>query len=117
MAYIGCIGGRTPSPPMFFSSDFGPHPQNRDAALFYAWSAAMTFAIRHLSVLSYAQGFTLWHYKTGPAPLDEAARPGFFDDAADMLAPGDMVLVSGAKGGRILFVTATAPEVATGPLG
>jgi hypothetical protein len=25
----------------------------------------MAFAIRNLSVLAYANGFTLWHYKSG----------------------------------------------------
>jgi hypothetical protein len=77
----------------------------------------MKFAIRHLSVLAYAQGFTLWHYKTGTAPLDAACVPGFFNAAADMLAAGDMVMVSGPSGGRILCVAATVPEVATAPLG
>jgi hypothetical protein len=76
----------------------------------------MDFAIRNLSVLAYAQGFTLWHYRADAAPLDQAARPGFFDDAADMFAAGDMVLVSASTGGRVLFVTATEPAVITAPL-
>ena len=77
----------------------------------------MPFAIRDLSVLAYAQGFTLWHYKTGVEPLDAVARTGFFDDAADMLASGDMVMLSGVQGGRILCVAATQGRVATAPLG
>ena len=46
----------------------------------------MDFAIRNLSVLAYAQGFTLWHYRAGAAPLHRVATRGFFDDAADMLS-------------------------------
>ena len=42
----------------------------------------MDFAIRNLSVLAYAQGFTLWHYRAGTAQLDRVAEKGFFDDAA-----------------------------------
>ena len=76
----------------------------------------MDFAIRNLSVLAYAQGFTLWHYRADAAPLDRVASAGFFDDAADMFATGDMVLISAATGGRALFVTATEPTVATAPL-
>jgi hypothetical protein len=76
----------------------------------------MAFAIRNLSVLAYAQGFTLWHYKAGAAKLAQVARSGFFNHAADMLAPGDMLLVSGAEGGRMLFITATADAVTTAPM-
>jgi hypothetical protein len=83
----------------------------------------MAFAIRNLSVLAYAQGFTLWHYRGniptfGPGPIpatpaEEIGRPGFFDPAADMLAPGDMLLVSASDAGRVLFVTATEGGVRT----
>ena len=64
----------------------------------------MAFMIRNLSVLAYAQGFTLWHYKAGDARLQDIARHGFFDDAADMLAGGDMVMISARDGGRIACV-------------
>ena len=76
----------------------------------------MAFAIRNLSVLAYAQGFTLWHYKAGSASLDQAAASGFFDNAADMIAPGDMIMISATDGGRMLFVAATGGGVATAPL-
>ena len=64
----------------------------------------MDFAIRNLSVLAYAQGFTLWHYRAPTAPLARATAAGFFSPAADMLAAGDMMLVSASDGGRLLFV-------------
>ena len=76
----------------------------------------MDFAIRNLSVLAYAQGFTLWHYRAGAVRLDRVAEAGFFNDAADMFAAGDMVLVSAGEGGRVLFVTGTEAGVATAPL-
>jgi hypothetical protein len=62
------------------------------------------FAIRNLSVLSYAQGFTAWHYRMPKHPLTHALRPGFFSPAADMLEPGDTITVSAEDGGAILFV-------------
>lgn len=68
----------------------------------------MDFTLRNLSVLAYAQGFTLWHYRAAAAPLARAAGPGFFNPAADMIAAGDMVLVSAADGGRILFVASAS---------
>jgi hypothetical protein len=73
----------------------------------------MAFAVRNLSVLAYAQGFTLWHYKAGAEKLSHVARSGFFNQAADMFAPGDMLMVSAAEGGRMFFVTATGDAVTT----
>lgn len=77
----------------------------------------MDFAIRYLSVIAYAQGFTLWHYRAGTTPLARINEDGFFDAAADMVAAGDMVLVSAAGSGRMLFVTTTEGGVKTAPLG
>lgn len=64
----------------------------------------MTFSIRNLSVLAYANGFTLWHYRAGTEPSAAAAAPGFFTDAADLLRAGDILMISGADGARILCV-------------
>jgi len=64
----------------------------------------MAFTLQNLSVLAYAHGFTLWHYK---APLDKSSvvnTDGYFQDAGDMLAAGDMMMVSGRDGGRMLCV-------------
>ncbi len=78
----------------------------------------MPFAIRNLSVLAYAQGFTLWHYRAAGSPMAGIAAAGFFDPAGDLVAAGDMMLVSAADGGRVLFVTTVseAGSVATTPL-
>lgn len=76
----------------------------------------MAFSIRNLSVLAYAQGFTLWHYKAGAIPLAVVAKPGFFDAAADMLATGDMVMMSARDGGSLAFVTDAGSTVRLSPL-
>jgi len=67
----------------------------------------MAFSVRSLSVLAYANGFTLWHYKTGADPLEAIRRSGFFADAADMLASGDIMMVSARQGASILCITET----------
>ncbi len=77
----------------------------------------MPFAIRNLSVLAYANGFTLWHYKAAAGGLPKTATRGFFDPAADMLVSGDMMLVSAPEGGRVLFVTTGETGVTTAPFG
>ena len=44
-------------------------------------------------------------------------KPNFFADAADMLAQGDMMMVSASDGGRILTIASGAEgEIATAPL-
>ena len=77
----------------------------------------MAFTIRDLSVLSYANGFTLWHYKTGIDSLADVACDEYFSDASDMMAVGDMILISGAKGCRILCIAfADAGNVRSAPV-
>jgi hypothetical protein len=85
------------------------------AFLSFIQEPPMAFVIRNLSVLAYAQGFTLWHYKAA-APLAGLDAPGYFDAAADMFAPGDMVLLSGSQGGQMRVVAQAAPSVRLAPL-
>jgi hypothetical protein len=76
----------------------------------------MAFAIRNLSVLAYAQGFTLWHYKAGDLRLADVSAPGFVRPAKDLLAFGDMVMISAADGGGIAYVAEKAGEPVLKPL-
>lgn len=64
----------------------------------------MAFSIRSLSVLAYANGFTLWHYNAGQDRVDRVLEIGFFDEGADMLALGDIMMASGVDGARMLCV-------------
>jgi hypothetical protein len=85
--------------------------------LFFARTVTMAFTIRDLSVLAYANGFTLWHYKAGIESLAEVACDDYYADASDMMAAGDMILISGAKGCRMLCIThAEAGSVRTAPV-
>ena len=78
----------------------------------------MAFSIRDLSVLAYANGFTLWHYKAGNDSLADVAQADYFADASDMMATGDMVLISGAKACRVLCISlADAGKVLSAPVG
>ena len=65
----------------------------------------MAFAVRHLSVLAYASGFTLWHYKAPKNTLAEVTAGNYFSDAADMLTTGDLVMITATDGARIVTVT------------
>jgi hypothetical protein len=77
----------------------------------------MVFAIRNLSVLAYANGFTLWHYKAGKDRLDTISAGNYFADAADMLTAGDLIMISSADGARIMCVAlADVETVVLAPL-
>ncbi len=64
----------------------------------------MAFASRHLSVLAYANGFTLWHCKAPKDAIDEVVSSNYFREAADMLTTGDLVMVTASNGARIVSV-------------
>lgn len=58
----------------------------------------MAFNSQNLSVLAYANGFTLWHYTTAdPAATVDTA--GYFNSAAGMLRLGDMIFANVATAG------------------
>lgn len=64
-----------------------------------------TLSIKDLSVLAYANNFTLWHYVSSTDKLDELLAPGYFNPATDMLRHGDMVILNPEdKLGCIYFV-------------
>ena len=78
------------------------------------------FVARELSILAYANGFTLWHYRTADAATAllerETGDPdyvGYFAPACDLLRRGDLVLVSleaeGAPDVVALVVTEAVP--------
>lgn len=73
--------------------------------------------IRNLSVLAYANGFTLWHYKAFNTLLAQVSALDYFSDAEDMLTTGDLILVSASDGASIRVVGLCAMgTVATVPL-
>ncbi len=74
----------------------------------------MSFAARDLSVLAYANGFTLWHYTTMDAAVTTA---GYFNNAYDMVRVGDLVIANvdtnGTLDTKIYTVTASADSGVT----
>lgn len=74
----------------------------------------MAYDPRKLSVLAYANGFTLWHYTT-PDVANVVDTTGYFNKAAEMVRVGDMILANldtgGARTAGILLVRANANGV------
>lgn len=74
----------------------------------------MAFQPRDLSVLAYANGFTLWHYAT-PDAHTAVRVAGYFNPASHMMRLGDMVLANTGVGttpvSGILLVNANSGGV------
>ena len=58
----------------------------------------MAYVAKNLSVLAYANGFTLWHYTT-PDTSNTVDTDGYFNAAADMIRVGDIILANTETGG------------------
>jgi hypothetical protein len=69
--------------------------------------------IRNLSVIGYAQGFTLWYYHDREAPLGALLAQGYFDDARDMLAPYDVLHVTTTDASATLVVSHVVRDTVT----
>ena len=76
----------------------------------------MAYNPQNLSVLAYANGFTLWHYTTVDTAAD-ADGANYFDAAADLLRTGDLMLISadtdGAPESRLTGVADITSGVVT----
>lgn len=74
----------------------------------------MAFQLRDLSVLAYANGFTLWHYATADAAA-AVDTEGYFNDAAEMVRAGDMIFANvdtdGTPGAGIFLIRSNAAGV------
>lgn len=74
----------------------------------------MAYASKDLSVLAYANGFTLWHYTTIDL-AGEVDTTGYFNGASDLLRIGDMILANtdtdGTPAGGVFVVASNAAGV------
>jgi hypothetical protein len=69
----------------------------------------MAYDPNNLSALTYANGFTLWHYKTPDADV-AVDTSGYFDEAAGMLRVGDFIFANANVGATMesgVFIVAT----------
>jgi hypothetical protein len=57
----------------------------------------MAYNAKDLSAIAYANGFTLWHYRTGDSAAD-VDNVGYFNEAARMLRIGDFILLNAGQG-------------------
>lgn len=56
------------------------------------------FKTKDLSVLAYANGFTMWHYDGVCADKTTIMGAGYFNDGSDMLRKGDRIIINSVHG-------------------
>ena len=74
----------------------------------------MAFDSAELSVLAYANGFTLWHYRTADRDTDllpTGPGDGYFAGASELLRPGDQIIASLPRDGRPVVVNLVVTAV------
>ncbi|QCO14023.1 hypothetical protein D3869_01565 [Azospirillum brasilense] len=76
----------------------------------------MAYAPKDLSVLVYANGFTLWHYTT-QHDLTRVDEPGYFDGAADLVHVGDQITINAGGRNTFRFVEAVDSRAGTVRIG
>ena len=64
----------------------------------------MAFCNENLSVLAYSKGFTLWLYRAMTDGGTVLSDSRFFNGAGDVIAGGDMIMVSARNGSQVLSV-------------
>lgn len=74
------------------------------------------FLNKNLSVLAYANGFTLWQYYSKGDPLEIVLEPNFFVNVKTLMAIGDIIIISAKDGTTIRTVTELSPSVRIEPL-
>lgn len=58
----------------------------------------MAFQNKGLSVIAYANGFTLWHYTHKEDGLSQICETGYFDTVHSLVNNGDIVMINAAGG-------------------
>ena len=75
----------------------------------------MSFQNKNLSVIAYANGFTLWHYKES-ATLATITASGYFSSLKNLMNTGDIILINGSNGSTIKVVSVAEGVVTVGAL-
>lgn len=75
----------------------------------------MAFQNKNLSVIAYANGFTLWHYAADET-LTAISAAGYFDNVKTLMNIGDLIIINGNNNTSIKKVSAVTPSVTVAAL-
>ncbi|MDR0803716.1 MAG: hypothetical protein LBO08_01325 [Rickettsiales bacterium] len=68
------------------------------------------FQNKNLSVIAYANGFTLWHYSSHDK-MDALCCDGFFNTMKSLMNGGDIIIICGLDDTALFKITDAAPAV------
>ena len=68
----------------------------------------MAFQNKNLSVIAYANGFTLWHYASTTETMTTITASGYFDDVKTLMNTGDIVIINASDNTSIKKITVSA---------
>lgn len=69
----------------------------------------MSYQANNLSILAYANNFTLWHYTTKDK-FQDVCDAGYFNKAFEMVRVGDMIIVNTANTNTVVWVVLSDGE-------
>lgn len=72
----------------------------------------MAFQNKNLSVIAYANGFTLWHYAENVA-LATITASGYFDSVKSLMNNGDIVIINASDKTSIKSITVSSGVITT----
>ena len=75
----------------------------------------MSFQNKNLSVIAYANGFTLWHYVASETMAVISAN-GYFSNVRTLMNTGDIVIINASDNTAIKKINITAQNVMTSQL-
>lgn len=75
----------------------------------------MAFQNKNLSVIAYANGFTLWHYAEN-VTMATITASGYFNDVKTLMNTGDIVIINASDNTSLKKVVVASGNVTTAAL-
>ncbi len=75
----------------------------------------MSFQNKNLSVIAYANGFTLWHYAASEN-VSTITATGYFNPVRTLMNVGDILIINGSDNTALKKINITSQNVTTGTL-
>ena len=76
----------------------------------------MAFQNKNLSVIAYANGFTLWHYASASDAAAAITASGYFNSVKTLMNSGDIIIVNGTDATSIQILSVAADTVTCAPI-
>ncbi len=75
----------------------------------------MAFQNKKLSVIAYANGFTLWHYAADET-MEAISTSGYFNNVITLMNTGDIIIINASDSTSIKKITVSSSTVTVASL-